>query len=118
MFSLDDRKDEGLRFPPAAQKLELLLLHELGRLKYSRGPADEKLAAMVSEADMMSERLRDIFIEPFKRVSQRKYVWFMALDLSFSYTRTCFWSQSRTRHTISTVTRVLIQDQSFQLWII
>ncbi|KAG5968075.1 hypothetical protein E4U57_007615 [Claviceps arundinis] len=70
MFSLDDRKDEGLRFPPAAQKLELLLLHELGRLKYSRGPADEKLAAMVSEADMMSERLRDIFIEPFKRLHE------------------------------------------------
>ncbi|KAG6068222.1 hypothetical protein E4U32_001605 [Claviceps aff. humidiphila group G2b] len=70
MFSLDDREDEGLSFPPAAQKLELLLLHELGRLKYPRGPADEKLAAMVSEADMMSEKLRDIFIEPFKRLHE------------------------------------------------
>ncbi|KAG6081517.1 hypothetical protein E4U15_002842 [Claviceps sp. LM218 group G6] len=70
MFSLDDRKDEGLRFPPAAQKLELLLLHELGRLKCSRGPADEKLATMVSEADMMGERLRDILIEPFKRLHE------------------------------------------------
>ncbi|KAG6142364.1 hypothetical protein E4U28_002700 [Claviceps purpurea] len=70
MFSLDDRKDEGLRFPPAAQKLELLLLHELGRLKCSRGPADEKLAAMVSEASMVSERLRDIFVEPFKRLRE------------------------------------------------
>ncbi|KAG6061666.1 hypothetical protein E4U17_000421 [Claviceps sp. LM77 group G4] len=70
MFSLDDRKDEGLRFPPAAQRLELLLLHELGRLKCSRGPADEKLATMVSEAGMVSKRLRDIFIEPFKRLHE------------------------------------------------
>lgn len=118
MFSLDDRKDEGLRFPPAAQKLELLLLHELGRLKCSRGPADEKLAAMVSEASMVTERLRDIFVEPFKRVSQRRHIQFMALDSSFSYTRTYFWSQSRTRRTMSTATRALIQDQSFQPWII
>ncbi|KAG5964578.1 hypothetical protein E4U58_003138 [Claviceps cyperi] len=70
MFSLDDRKDEGLRFPPAAQRLELLLLHELGRLKSSRGLADEKLAAMVSEAGIVSEQLRDIFIEPLKRLPE------------------------------------------------
>ncbi|KAG6043786.1 hypothetical protein E4U39_004136 [Claviceps sp. Clav50 group G5] len=70
MFSLDDRKDEGLRFPPAAQRLELLLLHELGRLKCSRGPADERLATMVSEAGMVSKRLRDILIEPSKRLRE------------------------------------------------
>ncbi|KAG5979562.1 hypothetical protein E4U55_005024 [Claviceps digitariae] len=74
IFSLDDRKDEGLAFPPAAQKLELLLLHELENEKNLRSPADAKLAQIVSEAGIVNESLRNILTEPLKCVHEDMFL--------------------------------------------
>ncbi|KAG6039378.1 hypothetical protein E4U41_002741 [Claviceps citrina] len=66
IFSLDDRKDEGLMFPPAAQRLELLLLHELQNDRNLSRPPDAKLAHLLTEADMANESLRNLLAEPLR----------------------------------------------------
>ncbi|KAG6004035.1 hypothetical protein E4U21_001431 [Claviceps maximensis] len=74
IFSLDDKKDEGLAFPPAAQKLELFLLHELEDETKLWSTADAKLAQIVSQVDMVNESLRNFLSEPLKHLHEDLFI--------------------------------------------
>lgn len=97
-------------FPPTAQKLDLLLLHELENERHQANPADAKLAQILVEVKMENNYLQSCLREQLGRVSKAELL-FTAQYLYYSYTRTYSNSPCRTCQQMP-VTVALRPDQS------